>query len=321
MSRPRSIGRLTTASVGALLLIAACSSPGQPATDSSTATAASGSASAAASGDPVNVGIVTSLSGPLQSYGQTYLDAFKVCLDYATKGTGEVNGPPSRSRRPTTPATRRRPQRGHGPDRPGLQDHRRVRVVRCRPAGRPVRRAEQGAVHLRPGRDRRDHRREQVHVPLRAPVLPGRADRGLVHRRPQGKKVPVFAQDSAFGQANVAAVKAVIGRRGAGHRDPGAGQRHRLRSVRHAGQGAKPDLLFVAWAGTTATAMWGALDQQGVLGQHHRRHRPGPEGVLPRCSSAAGREDLVPVALLRRRDQQRGRQGLGCRGDEDRRCD
>jgi branched-chain amino acid transport system substrate-binding protein len=28
---------------------------------------------------------------------------------------------------------------------------------------------------------------------------------------------------------------------------------------------AKPDLLFVAWAGTTAPAMWQTLDQQGVL--------------------------------------------------------
>jgi branched-chain amino acid transport system substrate-binding protein len=28
---------------------------------------------------------------------------------------------------------------------------------------------------------------------------------------------------------------------------------------------AKPDLLFVAWAGTTASAMWQSLDQQGVL--------------------------------------------------------
>jgi branched-chain amino acid transport system substrate-binding protein len=28
---------------------------------------------------------------------------------------------------------------------------------------------------------------------------------------------------------------------------------------------AAPDLLFVAWAGTTAAAMWQALDQQGVL--------------------------------------------------------
>jgi branched-chain amino acid transport system substrate-binding protein len=29
--------------------------------------------------------------------------------------------------------------------------------------------------------------------------------------------------------------------------------------------GKKPDLVFVAWAGTTATAMYGALDSQGVL--------------------------------------------------------
>ena len=28
----------------------------------------------------------------------------------------------------------------------------------------------------------------------------------------------------------------------------------------------KPDLLFIAWAGTTAPAMWRALEQQGVFG-------------------------------------------------------
>ena len=29
---------------------------------------------------------------------------------------------------------------------------------------------------------------------------------------------------------------------------------------------ANPDLLFVAWAGTTAPAMWRALEQQGAFG-------------------------------------------------------
>jgi branched-chain amino acid transport system substrate-binding protein len=36
------------------------------------------------------------LSGPLQSYGQMYRDAFTVGLDYATSVTGAVNGRPIR---------------------------------------------------------------------------------------------------------------------------------------------------------------------------------------------------------------------------------
>jgi branched-chain amino acid transport system substrate-binding protein len=83
-----------------------------------------------------------------------------------------------------------------------------------------------------------------------------------------GKKITVFAQDSAFGQGNVAAVKAVLASRGhsvnqvlvpltATDFTPFASQ----------AKSQNPDLLFVAWAGTTGPAMWKALDQQGVLKQ------------------------------------------------------
>jgi branched-chain amino acid transport system substrate-binding protein len=81
-----------------------------------------------------------------------------------------------------------------------------------------------------------------------------------------GKKVLVFAQDSAFGQANDAAVKAVIGGAGATVSEvlvPSAATEFSTFAKR--ALDAKPDLLFVAWAGTTAPAMWQALDQQGVL--------------------------------------------------------
>jgi branched-chain amino acid transport system substrate-binding protein len=82
-----------------------------------------------------------------------------------------------------------------------------------------------------------------------------------------GKKVTVFAQDSAFGVGNYAAVNAVLGRQGhtvsrllvplsAQDFTPFAQQ------VKQ----ANPDLLFVAWAGTTAPAMWRALEQQGAFG-------------------------------------------------------
>jgi len=82
----------------------------------------------------------------------------------------------------------------------------------------------------------------------------------------RGKRVIVFAQDYAFGQANVAAVRSVLGAEGA--------QVSQVLIPLNANDftpfalqvtQAKPDLLFVAWAGSTATAMWQTLDQQGVF--------------------------------------------------------
>ncbi len=82
-----------------------------------------------------------------------------------------------------------------------------------------------------------------------------------------GKTVVVFAQDSAFGQGNYLAVQQVMGNLG--------GQKVQKILVPLSAQDftpfaqqvkqAKPDLLFVAWAGTTAPAMWRALDQQGIF--------------------------------------------------------
>jgi branched-chain amino acid transport system substrate-binding protein len=81
-----------------------------------------------------------------------------------------------------------------------------------------------------------------------------------------GKRIVVFAQDSAFGQGNVAAVRGILGGRG-----------HTVSSIlvplsandftpfAQQAKNARPDLLFVAWAGTTAPAMWRALEQQGVM--------------------------------------------------------
>lgn len=82
---------------------ASASNTSGPAVDSSANDTTSGGntggpseagSSAAATGEPINVGIITSLSGPLQSYGEEYVAALKVGVDYATKGTGAVNGRP-----------------------------------------------------------------------------------------------------------------------------------------------------------------------------------------------------------------------------------
>jgi branched-chain amino acid transport system substrate-binding protein len=84
--------------------------------------------------------------------------------------------------------------------------------------------------------------------------------------RVAGRRIVVFAQDSAFGQGNFAAVRNVLGGRG-----------HTVTSIlvplsandftpfARQARNANPDLLFVAWAGTTAPAMWRALEQQGVM--------------------------------------------------------
>jgi branched-chain amino acid transport system substrate-binding protein len=81
-----------------------------------------------------------------------------------------------------------------------------------------------------------------------------------------GKKIVVFAQDTAFGSGNYAAVKAVLG--GKGHNVDKILVPLSATDFTPFAQQAKqanPDLLFVAWAGTTAPAMWKALDQQGVF--------------------------------------------------------
>jgi branched-chain amino acid transport system substrate-binding protein len=81
-----------------------------------------------------------------------------------------------------------------------------------------------------------------------------------------GKKVVVFAENTAFGASNVASVTQVFG--GKGHTVSkllvpfGApdltGYAQQLKSM-------NPDLVFVAWAGSNSAAMWQALQQQGVL--------------------------------------------------------
>jgi branched-chain amino acid transport system substrate-binding protein len=81
-----------------------------------------------------------------------------------------------------------------------------------------------------------------------------------------GKKIVVFAEDTAFGAGNVAAVQLIFG--GKGHTvskilSPfGAAD---LTPYAQQLKNSGADAAFIAWANTTtATAMWQALQQQGV---------------------------------------------------------
>lgn len=241
--------------LGAAVLIAAlaaCGSPQEAATDES---------------GPLKVGLVYSKTGALASYGKQYLEGFKAGLDYATKGTNKVG-------------------------------NRAVEVTEADDAGDPAKAVSaakdligQGykvlagstasgvAVQVAPlamqnnvlfvsgpaatdaitgvnGNTFRSGRQTWQDIRTAASFLGSTS----------GRKVTVFAQDSAFGQANVTAVETVLGGAGATV-DKLLVPASATDLTPFASQvaGKKPDLLFVAWAGTTAQAMWTALGQQGVF--------------------------------------------------------
>jgi branched-chain amino acid transport system substrate-binding protein len=81
-----------------------------------------------------------------------------------------------------------------------------------------------------------------------------------------GKKVVVFAEDTAFGASNVTAVSQVFG--GKGHAVSKIlvpFQTPDLTPYAQQLKNANADLVFVAWAGSNSAAMWQALDQQKVF--------------------------------------------------------
>jgi branched-chain amino acid transport system substrate-binding protein len=243
--------RRAVLAVGLLTVVAGCGSPQQAATGGDTS--------------PLNVGVVYSQTGPLASYGQQYAEGFKAGLAYATGGTGKVGG-------------------------------REVTVSYADDAGDPVKAVSaakdligkgykvlagstSSGVALQVAPLAATNKVLFVSGPAAADAITG-VNRYTFRSGRQsfqdvqtakaylgdGRKVLVFAPDSAFGKSNVAAVKAVLGGNGVTVTDiavpatatdftPFAGQV----------KAAKPDLVFVAWAGSTASAMWQALDQQGVL--------------------------------------------------------
>jgi branched-chain amino acid transport system substrate-binding protein len=92
---------------------------------------------------------------------------------------------------------------------------------------------------------------------------------GIFPAKSTGKKIVVFAEDTAFGAGNVSAVQAIFG--GRGHKvskimSPfGAAD---LTPYAQQLKNSNADAAFVAWANTTnAAAMWQSLQQQGVSKQ------------------------------------------------------
>ncbi|MFD7496916.1 substrate-binding domain-containing protein [Streptomyces sp. NPDC059832] len=221
-----------------------------------------------AKGGTVKVGLVYSRTGLLADYGKQYRDGFMAGLDHATKGTREVAG-------------------------------HRIEVTEQDDAGDPGKAVSaaknligkgykvlagttDSGVALQMAPLAAQNKVLYISGPAATDAVTGINDytfrsgrqsyqdiltAGTMLGEAKGKKVTVLAQDSTFGQANVAAVKAVLGSRGAKVGSvlapPSATDLTPFaRQVKAGG----PDLVFVAWAGSTAPALWTALDQQGVLG-------------------------------------------------------
>lgn len=271
----RTMRRLVGIVAAASLALTACSSADSTddGTEEGTGAAAEGtetdddSEAPEADGEPIRVGVITSTSGALSSYGGQYVDGFEAGLAYATDGTNAVGGRP-------------------------------IEVVYEDPAADPAQATQivtdligQGvniiagtvvsgvALQVAPLAEQNDvlyisgpAATDGVTGINRNTFRSGRQSFQDIMTAAQiigdveGQSVTVFAQDSAFGEANVGAVEAVMG--GAGATVDSIlvpAETNDFTPFAVQAKDAAADLLFVAWAGETAGAMWESLDQQGVL--------------------------------------------------------
>lgn len=243
---------LTVASVAALtgMLLAGCQSNGTVAGTSA-----------------VKVAVVYSKTGLLAAYGKNYVDGFAAGLNYATHGTGKAGA----YRIDVTYADDAGdPAKATAAAKQYIGDGYRILAgtVDSGIASQLAPLAAQNKVLYISGPAAAD----QITGINRYVFRSGRqtyqdvATAGTYIGDPAGKKVLVFAQDSTFGQGNAAAVKAILGGKGAHVSQllvPLTATDFTPFALQAAQQ--KADLVFVAWAGATTLPMWRALDQQNVL--------------------------------------------------------
>jgi branched-chain amino acid transport system substrate-binding protein len=239
--------RRTVISLLAVGALAACGSPQQ----------------AAGGGQDLNVGIVYSQSGPLASYGRQYADGFKAGLSYATKGTGKIAdrkinvtwaddaGDPGKAVSAAKELIGKGDRILAGSTASGVA----LQVAPLAAQNKVLFISGPAATDGITGVNKYTFRSGRQSY---QDVLTAKAYLGT------GRKVLVFAPDSAFGASNVAAVKAVMTDATVSNIAVPASATDFTPFASQI-KAAKPDLVFVAWAGTTASAMWQALDQQGVL--------------------------------------------------------
>ncbi|GAA1748247.1 substrate-binding domain-containing protein [Agromyces humatus] len=230
-------------------------------------TTSGGDAESTDAGAPVSVSMITSQTGPLAAYGEAYTKGFEAGLDYATDGTGTVDGREldiewlDDQGNPDTAVSLAKDVIGQGTQI----------IAGTVVSGIATALAEQAA----------QNKILYISGPAATDAITGvneytfRSGRqtfqdvataGTFIGDPEGKKVVVFAQDTAFGQGNLAGVQAVLGGQGATVEGVLVAE-DATEFTPFAQQllAASPDLVFVAWAGASSGAMWTALSQQGVF--------------------------------------------------------
>lgn len=215
----------------------------------------------------VDVGMITSITGPLAAYGASYQQGFEAGLDYATGGTGEIDGIElsiewiDDQGNPDTAVTQAKDVIGQGYQIIGGSAASGVALAVAEQA------AQNDVLFLSgpAAADAITGINEQTFRSGRQ-TLQDVATAATFLESVEGSSIVVFAQDNAFGQGNVASVEAVLGAEGADI-TPILVAEDATEFTPFAQQisAASPDLVFVAWAGATTGAMWEALAQQQVL--------------------------------------------------------
>lgn len=215
----------------------------------------------------VDVGMITSITGPLAAYGASYQQGFEAGLDYATDGTGEIDGVELNIEwiddqgNPDTAVTQAKDVIGQGYQIIGGS-------VASGVALAVAEQAAQNNVLFLSGAAAADAITGVNDQTFRSgrQTLQDVSTAATFLDSVDGSNIVVFAQDNAFGQGNVASVEAVLGAQGATV-TPILVAEDATEFTPFAQQisAASPDLVFVAWAGATTGAMWEALAQQQVL--------------------------------------------------------
>ena len=217
---------------------------------------------------PIQVGVVYSRTGLLAAYGAQFVQGLRYGIAYATKGTGAVNGRKIEltlvddGTDPVKAVAGAKDLIGKGykiitgTTSSGIA----LQLAPLADQNKILYISGPAATDAVTGINKNTFRagRQSIQDVLTAGSFLGGGG---------GKTVTVLAQDSAFGQGNYLAVKALM-------EDLGGQKVNRL-LVPLSAQDFTPfaqqikqqrtDLLFVAWAGTTGPAMWRALDQQNVF--------------------------------------------------------
>src|SRR3954452_13762925 len=217
--------------------------------------------------DAVKVGIVYSRTGGLSAFGAEYVQGFKLGLKYATKGTNTVNGY-KLDITYVDDATDPAKAVAAGKDLIGQGYKILAGSTSSGVALQMAPLADQNNVLFISGAAANDGITGINRHTFRAgrqSYQDAEAISGIVPPASAGKKIVVFAEDTAFGKGNVASVEAIYG-----------GRAHKISSIlvpfnandltpfAQQLKNAGADMVYVAWAGPNSTQMWQALQQQGV---------------------------------------------------------